>query len=309
MKASQSLRAALAYAERGWHVFPAPPGEKKSYKSATFSGGRPWGATADYKQIKRDFTNWSWPHANVGIVTGPKSGIFVVEADTLKGHAVDGIFELRKLERRHGRLPSTLIAESPSGSIHYYFNYPADVTIGNSTSKVAPGIDVRGEGGMVIAPPSVRADGKYRWLNENKIADAPEWLIELTADNAGKHTPNEQLSANDLNELTAAVDEINNNLDYDAWKKLGLALYGATGGDDYGYQLFDGFSKRWIGGKYDEADTRRAWKQITDRPPRRIGAGTIYHLATQANPKWRDLYEARVWTKLSSSMLRNKKTF
>jgi hypothetical protein len=120
-------RAALSYAARGWHVFPAPPGEKKSYKSATFSGGRAWGATTNEKQIRRDFTRW--PNANVGIATGPKSKIFVVDVDTPKGHGVDGIAALKTLERAHGRLPSTLMAESPSGSLHYYFNYPADVTI------------------------------------------------------------------------------------------------------------------------------------------------------------------------------------
>ena len=73
------------------------------------------------------------------------------------------------------------MAESPSGSLHHYFNWPDGIEIKNSASGIAPGIDVRGEGGMVIAPPSVRGDGEYRWLNDNPIADAPQWLIDLTA--------------------------------------------------------------------------------------------------------------------------------
>src|SRR5262249_22877411 len=171
------LVAALDYAERDWDVFPAPPGEKKSYKSAEHSGGAKWGKTRDPKQIKKDFRKW--PDANVGIPTGADNGIWVLETDTPKGHNVDGEASLRALEEKHGPLPETLMAESPSGSRHRYFKRPDAVTITNSTSSIGPGIDVRGEGGMVIAPPSARDDGAYRWLNDNPIADAPQWLINL----------------------------------------------------------------------------------------------------------------------------------
>jgi len=175
------LVAALDYAERGWAVFPAPRGTKKSHKSAEFSGGVNWGATRDPKQIKKDFRKW--PDANIGIPTGADNGIVVVETDTPKGHNVDGNASLWALEEKHGPLPETLMAESPSGSRHRYFNQPDGVTIINSASVIAPGIDVRGEGGMVIAPPSVRNDGAYRWLNDHPIADAPQWLIDLASNN------------------------------------------------------------------------------------------------------------------------------
>ena len=182
------LAAALSYAERGWDVFPANLSlnkatgkfNKKSYKSAEYSGGANWGKTRDPKQIKKDFKRW--PKANVGIATGADSGIFVVETDTPKGHNVDGEASLRAREEKHGPLPKTLMAESPSGSRHRYFKYPPGIEIKNSTSSIARGIDVRGEGGMVIAPPSVRGDGAYRWLNDNPIADAPQWLIDLAVD-------------------------------------------------------------------------------------------------------------------------------
>src|SRR5262249_30400089 len=81
----------------------------------------------------------------------------------------------------HGPLPDTLMSGSPSGSRHRYYNSPKGVVIKNSTSSIGPGIDVRGEGGMVIAPPSVRSDGAYRWLNDNPIADASQWLIDLAS--------------------------------------------------------------------------------------------------------------------------------
>jgi hypothetical protein len=171
------LAAALAYAARGWFVFPARPGEKKSYKSAEHSDGRKWGKTKDVKEIERDWKRW--PDANVGIVTGPESGFWVVEADTKEGHGVDGIASLAALEQQHGALPPTLMAESPSGTSHLYFSWPTGgVKIINSASTIGPGIDVRGEGGMVIAPPSVKKDGSYRWINDLPVAEAPAWLIE-----------------------------------------------------------------------------------------------------------------------------------
>jgi Primase C terminal 2 (PriCT-2) len=59
-----------------------------------------------------------------------------------------------------------------------------------------------------------------------------------------------------------------------------MAIYSSTEGD--GFEIFDDFSQRWIGGKYNEARTWKAWKQIGRSPPNRVGAGTIYYLADQA---------------------------
>jgi putative DNA primase/helicase len=143
---SRCLPAALTYAAMGWAVFPAPRGKRKSHKSAEYSGGRNWGATVDTDEIRRDFARW--PEANIGIPTGADNGFWVLDADTIEGHGVDGIASLRALEAQHGKLPDTLTAESPSGSLHYYFKWPKDCAIRNSASAIAPGIDVRGEGGI-----------------------------------------------------------------------------------------------------------------------------------------------------------------
>ena len=151
---TEMCEAALGYAtERGWKVFPAliEDGKKKSHKSAKYSNGENWGATNDQDEIRHDFAKWN--AELVGIPTGPEQGFFVVEADTLEGHKVDGIASLRALEAKHGPLPDTLMAESPTGSLHCYFNWPSEGTIRNSTSKIGPGIDVRGQGGMVLGPP------------------------------------------------------------------------------------------------------------------------------------------------------------
>jgi hypothetical protein len=150
---SECARAALTFARRGVHVFPVPPGTKKSYKSAEYSGGRAWGATADADEIARDWKRW--PDANLGLVTGPKSGFFVVEADTSEGHGIDGIRNLAALIEQHGGWEDTIEALSPSGSWHIYFHWPEEGGIYNSAGEIAAGgIDVRGDGGMVLAPPS-----------------------------------------------------------------------------------------------------------------------------------------------------------
>jgi RecA-family ATPase len=171
------LSYALYYAETmQWAVFPAPPGEKSSHKAARFSDGRKWGATKDAEEIRRDFAHW--PDSNIGIPTGAQNGIFVIDVDTPTGHDKDGIASLAALETEHGKLPPSLQAVSPSGSIHYYFRHPG-FHVKNSTSEIGSGIDIRGDGGMVIAPPSIKGAGEYEWRNGLPIADAPQWLLDM----------------------------------------------------------------------------------------------------------------------------------
>jgi hypothetical protein len=178
------VTTALRYAARGVAVFPVPPDSKKSYKSADHSDGRKWGATSDPAEVRRDFTRW--PNARIGIPTGIVNKIVVVETDTEAGHGhgVDGQAALAQLEVEHGALPETRTAISPSGSVHRYFRHPgAGIKIKTTASVIGTAIDVRGDGGMVIAPPSVNLDGRrYRWINKLPIAAMPTWLIELTRD-------------------------------------------------------------------------------------------------------------------------------
>ena len=146
---------AIELAELGFHVFPAPAsGDRKSHKSAARSGGRLWGATDDPEEVGRDWAQW--PGANVGIRTGAASGVFVLDVDSMEGHGTDGHGSLGALERENGPLPRTVEAVSPSGGRHLYFRYPDGSAVRNSASQIAPGIDVRGEGGMVLAPPSTK---------------------------------------------------------------------------------------------------------------------------------------------------------
>jgi len=174
-----ALPTALEHAARGWLVFPAPAsGEKKGLKSAQYSGGRRWGATTDPDEIKRDWQQW--PSANVGIVTGPESGIFVLDLDCKDG--VDGVQWMADRIEEHGLLPDTVEAMSPSGGWHVYFRYP-DFEVKTCAGEIAPGVDVRGAGGMVLGVPSVKPGvGAYHWKNPPpmfEVADAPQWVLDL----------------------------------------------------------------------------------------------------------------------------------
>jgi putative DNA primase/helicase len=225
------LRFALRYAERGLLIFPVPPGTKKSYKSADHSDGRAWGMTSDADEICRDFTRW--PHANIGLPTGAINQIVIIETDTKAGgHAHDGEPALRELETRHGPLPETLQAISPSGSVHRYFRHPGDgLKIVTSAGEIGAGIDVRGDGGMVIVPPSVRHDGTYRWLNHNPIPPMPTWLVELTRDKppisqrATVRRPIGAMSAYAAAALKNEIDALSNALDGHRNAALNLASF------------------------------------------------------------------------------------
>lgn len=293
------LEIALDYAKRGWFVFPAPRGEKMSCVSGKNTNGNRWGATTTPKEIKDYFEQF--PNANIGIATGIASKIWVSEADTLEGHNVDGVGNLKQLEAIHGPLPDTLIGESPSGSLHYFWQLPADKVIYNSTSVVAAGIDVLGEGGMVLAPPSVRpGKGSYKWLNAFEPALAPDWLIALVspAKNSVSYQPSGEPEA-DPAEIAAALAVIPNDavltdapnkppgVSQRDYNRIGMAVWAATGGSEEGFQAFDQWARK--SEKY-HGGTRERWRHYPKSPPTKIGAGTIFYLAYEADPNWRDNY-------------------
>ncbi len=145
-------KAALAYAERGVPVFPCMPGGKAPL---TKSGHLE--ATTDRARLNLWWRRW--PRANIGIPTGERSGLLVLDIDADKG----GFASLEEWEVEEP-MPETAMVRTGRGGIHYYFSYPADGSrIPNSASKLGPGLDVRGEGGYVLAPPS-RTEGDYAYL-------------------------------------------------------------------------------------------------------------------------------------------------
>jgi hypothetical protein len=161
-------------------VFPCRPHDKRP---ATAHGCKD--ATTDVIAIQA----W-WrenPNYNIGIATGAISGIFVLDVDGAEA-------ALSRLEAQLGKIPPTVEVITARGR-HLYFKYP-DTPVGNTASKIADGIDTRGDGGYVLAPPSVHPSGRrYCWSvdSANAITDAPQWLLELLVrpSSATEVTPNE----------------------------------------------------------------------------------------------------------------------
>jgi hypothetical protein len=157
------LVEALALAKSGMYVYPTP----KKNGPAHIKWRK--GSSTDPATI----TAWwrKWPNALIGLDC-ERSGIAAIDADTIKGHGVDGIATLTMLELEHGDLPPTWMQESPSGSKHYLFTGKIKTTAGEVNEKgevyaLGAGVDTRGHGGMIVLAPShVKGKGSYKRLND-----------------------------------------------------------------------------------------------------------------------------------------------
>lgn len=110
---------------------------------------------------------------NIGIRTGPESGIVVLDVDPRHG----GEESLKTL----GSLPDTATVAIGGGGEHLYFKYPDGLSIRNSAGRLGPGLDIRGAGGYVVVPPSVHiSGGLYKWLRDPRggLADLPQHILE-----------------------------------------------------------------------------------------------------------------------------------
>src|SRR6185437_14749859 len=182
---STLARRAIAYAEHGWHVFPLLPRGKRPLIAG---GGGFLAATSDVAAVERWWIDA--PNANIGLWPG-QSGLVVIDLDGPAGEASAralGLLSEPTLECRTGRT---------DGGRHLYFRRP-DFTVSNTT--IAPSIDVRGDAGYVILPPSVHPSGRrYEWLGKvEDIRELPPLTLERlrTAQEAQAATESgERLSA------------------------------------------------------------------------------------------------------------------
>jgi hypothetical protein len=167
------LRGALIYAGRGIPVFPCEPHGKRPLTVDGFLE-----ATTDEARIHQWWARW--PNANVAIPTGERSGLLVFDVDS--GEGTDSV---ALLELSRGQSPKTARAATGGGGIHLYFRYPSPEElmsaglytreVRNSQGLLGDGLDVRGEGGYVVAPPS-STQRAYRWIDRSPPAGA-SWLL------------------------------------------------------------------------------------------------------------------------------------
>jgi hypothetical protein len=171
-----ALEAALHYASLGLRVIPIAPGKKHppvpEWQKA---------ATCDPAIIEAWWTGLYRGHG-VGIATGPGSGVWVLDVDT--AGAKVGAASLTDLEESYGPLPATVESITGTGGRHLFFTCdPAHPVRNNQSGKAGVDLDVRGDGGQVVAAPTIHpATGvPYRWrpgraFGEIAVAPAPPWL-------------------------------------------------------------------------------------------------------------------------------------
>ena len=182
---NELLTAALKYAtDYGWAVFPVSP---KTKKPLTPHGCK------DAKKDPGAIRAW-WernPDASIGVATGSISSLLVIDEDMDEDKGLDGIHEVQLWEKINGELPETVRAITGRGGSHLYFKYNGK-DLGNRAGLLE-GVDVRGEGGYVIAPPSIHPNGtRYEWECDpeeteiSEIDDTVKKLLALTKKKPGR---------------------------------------------------------------------------------------------------------------------------
>lgn len=178
---------ALFYESIGLSVVPAIPDQKRPVKE--------WAAYQTDRPSREQVATWwdgLYKDHSIAIITGQVSGVFVVDIDEGPGKEGGETWDalVEKYATADDDLPHTWEAKTGGGGRHIFFRMPAGVIIKTGANVLGLGVDVRGDGGLVIAPPSRHQSGiLYAWRqscgpHEIEIHDAPQWLIDLVTNKA-----------------------------------------------------------------------------------------------------------------------------
>ena len=165
--------AAVACLGRGWSVLALRSRDKRPLF--------PWELLQHEPATEASVRHWfeMWPDANLGIVTGSVSGLVVLDVDPAHG----GDASLDALEATHAPWPSTVESVTGGGGRHLYFRHPGGLM--RNRGGISPGLDLRGDGGYIVAPPSIHPNGlPYRWRpghapDDLEPAALPPWLLAV----------------------------------------------------------------------------------------------------------------------------------
>jgi hypothetical protein len=255
---------AVAYAEQGWPCFPCRHEAEDVYDPQTGEleeRGPKTPLTAKgvhgaYKLPSVVERAWGrYPKAMIGLPTGSPTGFFVLDIDNKPG-AANGFDWLEAMETEHGHLPETARVTTPNGGMHVYFKHDEGV---RNRGALGAGVDIRGEGGYVIAAGSSMGDGRrYDWADDvREIADSPAWLLDLVKPKA--------VPADASRYLPTPAGT--NNAYVDAAVDRELAdLAGAPMGDRNNNLNDAAFNLgQWVGGGHVGESDARSWLQDVAR--------------------------------------------
>jgi len=263
---STALDDALAYADRGWYVFPVQPAPaKRPLNPNGFHG-----ATTDPDQIEQWWTRW--PDAQVGIACGA-SGFVAVDVDSKPEEGVDGWEAIRD----HEPHACELVMKTPRGGGAQLFFADPDGRFRRRLG-VLPGIDLLGAGGYTIVPSAASPARHWQAGDPFELEDlvpAPAWVVDLAGElpqgSAAKRSASAALPESAVLELETVADIRAGllcipNDDRGTWIKVGMALK-STGAGEQAYALWLEWSRRGPDGgvhpKFDAKDQRYQWDRLS----------------------------------------------
>jgi len=285
-------KAALTIAkEHSWRVFPCSP-LNKGPMIPKHEGGHGFKDASAEPDI---ITAWwvKYPNAMIGVATGAASGFFAVDLDR-KENMGDGLATWRQWEMDIEASPiATRQHKTPSTGRHLLFRYVPGVG-SVPLGKIGEGVEIKGDGGYIIVPPSVMSSGQVYEGNNKDVSDAPDWFLDKLREYYGRHrsTSEDRSTGTPVNpsEIKEALFAIPcQDLDYLSWMYVGAALYKELGAD--GKKLFLEWSAK-DKARYNARDCSRKWdNEITKFKKHTIG--TLFYYADQHDPEWRDRWEAK----------------
>ena len=207
------LEYAKAYDKLGWVVMPIKPNDKRPII-------KNWSKIQSNDETLDKFKDTS----NIGIIMGATSNLVCIDVDVKNA---DGVATLEKLEEQLGELPQTVMSETPSGGIHYYFKYVKGI---RNRKDVGEGIDIQADGTQTVEAPSQIDGTYYEWVNspfEYEIAELPQKWKQYLCEEVDEDT---LLLSNKPFEAPSEVEEggRNNTLASYVGSLLGKKLKKAT---------------------------------------------------------------------------------
>lgn len=256
MRDDRMLSAALAYAQRGWFIFPLQAGTKGSVEDGRSSHLLDRGhkaASSDPEQIRAWWQKW--PDANIGLNLS-RSGLVAIDIDAYKAECTWDSYTKDRV------VPRTLRQRSARGGRHLLFRAKAGTRY---PGKLCSGVDIK-HNGYILVEPSTFDGGPYSWEIHCDPAAAPDWLNAAPLDieprnNLAFETVsfNQRTSSREVEDLLAFIDPDNGG--YDAWVEVLQGLHDHFSGSAEGLSLADAWSRR--GAKYRVGDVEAKWRGFT----------------------------------------------
>lgn len=169
MSEKETIHFIEIYIKNGWVLTPVKQGQKRPFKKGWQKEDK-----TDLQKVQSYYE--SNPDHNVAIVTGKVSNLIVIDIDVKDGAGGDE--SLKELEQENYKL-ETYTVRTPTGGWHFYYRYPDNIEQVKNVVGVMDGIDVRGDKGCVIAPPSRTDKGAYEIVKDIPVAPLPDFLLEL----------------------------------------------------------------------------------------------------------------------------------